>query len=296
MILKRHQILSLLCLFCFTISACSQRNYQNRDETLAVVNDRSIRLEEFQKQLTPIQGFQGMDTRSISGKKEILDNMVTQELIFQEALKEGFHLENLEVKHAIVDQYLKKKFQADVERVTETDVKKYYDKYAQRLDRVRASHIIIKVDEEDTQHSEAEKKATAKKKIESILNDIHNGAITFEEAAKKYSEDGSKEKDGDLGYFFKGQMVKPFEDKAFSMQTIGEMSGIIETKFGYHIIKLTGRQVGYEFHRPRIRRHLIKTAIEEKTKLYKAELKNDNKVEIFYDKLPKDKTEQAQSS
>ncbi|MEZ4819448.1 MAG: SurA N-terminal domain-containing protein [Bdellovibrionota bacterium] len=165
MILKRHQILSLLCLFCFTISACSQRNYQNRDETLAVVNDRSIRLEEFQKQLTPIQGFQGMDTRSISGKKEILDNMVTQELIFQEALKEGFHLENLEVKHAIVDQYLKKKFQADVERVTETDVKKYYDKYAQRLDRVRASILLSRSMKRTPSTAKPKKRRPPKRKL-----------------------------------------------------------------------------------------------------------------------------------
>lgn len=80
------------------------------------------------------------------------------------------------------------------------------------------------------------KKDNARKNIESILSEAKTGKVDFGDLAKKYSEGPSNVKGGDLGYFGRGEMVPPFEKAAFELK-IGEVSNVVETRFGYHIIK-----------------------------------------------------------
>jgi len=95
---------------------------------------------------------------------------------------------------------------------------------------VRASHILIRSTGND---------AADKQKIDEIYNELMKGA-NFEQVARTKSQDGSASQGGDLGWFGKGQMVKPFEDACYSGK-IGQIQKPIKTQFGYHIIKVTGR-------------------------------------------------------
>ncbi|MFN3967103.1 MAG: peptidylprolyl isomerase [Endomicrobiia bacterium] len=110
---------------------------------------------------------------------------------------------------------------------------------------VRASHILIHSSKDDSIKSQTE----AKKKAEMVLKKLKEGA-DFAELAREYSDDpGSREKGGDLGYFAKGDMVPEFEKVAFSMQ-VGEISNIVQTEFGFHIIKVeekkAARKISYD--------------------------------------------------
>jgi peptidyl-prolyl cis-trans isomerase D len=123
-------------------------------------------------------------------------------------------------------------------QVSEDEVKKYYQDNAGKFqgdEQRRASHILITFGVNPT----PEAKAAAKKKAEDILAQIRKSPKSFEELARKYSQDpGSAEKGGDLGLFGRGAMVKPFEDTVYAM-TPGTVSDVVESEFGYHIIKLT---------------------------------------------------------
>jgi peptidyl-prolyl cis-trans isomerase D len=127
--------------------------------------------------------------------------------------------------------------------VSEEDLKKYYSENASRYvaaEERRARHILIKA---EGSASPAEKQK-AKAKAEELLADLRKAPTTFEALAKKHSQDpGSAERGGDLDYFGRGAMVKPFEDAAFGMKP-GEISPVIESDFGYHIIKLEATRGG----------------------------------------------------
>lgn len=104
-------------------------------------------------------------------------------------------------------------------------------------EKVRARHILIKAEEK----APKEEKDKARAKAQDILNKLKGGA-KFEELAKQFSEDtGSREKGGDLDFFQRGQMVKPFEEAAFKLKK-NELSGLVESVFGFHIIQTTDRQ------------------------------------------------------
>lgn len=90
---------------------------------------------------------------------------------------------------------------------------------------VRASHILVKTEEE------------AKK----LYDEIKNGK-PFAEIAEEVSLCPSGQNGGDLGFFGRGMMVKPFEDAAFEMENIGEVSEPVQTQFGWHLIQLTGKK------------------------------------------------------
>ncbi len=138
--------------------------------------------------------------------------------------------------------------------VPEEEVKAYFSQNADKFqgdEQRRASHILIGFGVSPTPQA----KADARKKAESVLAEVNKVGAKFDELAKKYSQDpGSAQKGGDLGMFARGAMVKSFDEAVFSMKP-GEVSGLVESEFGYHIIKLTeiqGASQSYESVKPQI--------------------------------------------
>ncbi|AOW13802.1 peptidylprolyl isomerase [Hydrogenophaga crassostreae] len=117
------------------------------------------------------------------------------------------------------------------------DVKSYYDQNAARLagpEERQASHILLAV----TPNTSAEDKAALRAKAQALLEQVRKAPETFADVAKAESKDpGSAANGGDLGYFGRGAMVKPFEDVVFALDK-GAISDVVETDFGFHIIKL----------------------------------------------------------
>jgi len=143
--------------------------------------------------------------------------------------------------------------------VTGQQIERYYNENVQQYqqpEQVRASHILLKTEGKDD--------AAVKKQAEALLAQLKAGA-DFAELAKKNSEDtGSAVKGGDLDFFGRGQMVKEFDEKAFSMQP-GQMSDLVKTQFGYHIIKVTDKRAAATKTLPEVR-----TQIEDQLKYEQA--------------------------
>ena len=150
--------------------------------------------------------------------------------------------------------------------VSDDEVKAFYktnaDKYQNQQQR-EASHILIAA----SKNAAPAEKAKAKAKAEDVFNQVKKNPKQFEELATKYSQDPeSAKKGGDLGVFGRGMMVKPFDDAVFSMK-VNEISSIVESDFGYHIIKLTkviGDGGGFDAIKLQIKAELIYQKAQDK--------------------------------
>jgi peptidyl-prolyl cis-trans isomerase C len=167
--------------------------------------------------------------------------------------------------------------------VTEADSKKFFDENKPRFrqeDSVHASHILIRTPE----NADAATKAKARAQADDLLAQIKKGG-DFGELAKKYSQDpGSAPKGGDLGFFSKGQMVPAFEQAAFGLKP-GQTSGVVETPFGFHIIRVSeakaGRDLTYDEVKGQIDDYLKQQLREKKSQEFVDQLKAKGKVQIF---------------
>ncbi|MCP4258164.1 MAG: hypothetical protein GY774_11810 [Planctomycetes bacterium] len=127
--------------------------------------------------------------------------------------------------------------------ITEEDAKKHYDENPAQFvtkEQVKASHILIKPKTDVVGADPNQEKAKAKAKVEGLLKQVKEGA-DFAALAKASSECPSAAKGGNLDFFPRGEMAAPFEKAAFAMEP-GKISDIVETRFGYHIIKVTDRK------------------------------------------------------
>ena len=153
-------------------------------------------------------------------------------------------------------------------QVSDAEAKAYFDKNQANLPAKRhVAHILVAF----PQGADDKAKAAAKAKAEEVLAKVKAKPADFAGLAKQYSQDpGSAQNGGDLGFFAKdGTMVKPFEDAAFSLKQ-GEISGLVETQFGYHILKVL--EVGQSFESQKaeivqtLQQEKIKTAVDTKKK------------------------------
>lgn len=147
--------------------------------------------------------------------------------------------------------------------VPEEELLSYYNDNMAQYDipeKRRARHILVKSDENDSPELKAEKRHL----IDGLLARLRKGE-DFAALAKEQSEDGSAAKGGDLGFFPKGRMVKPFEEAAFSLAA-GEISDVVESRYGFHIIKVEEIQPAHQKTVDEAREEIENTLKKEKAK------------------------------
>jgi len=160
--------------------------------------------------------------------------------------------------------------------VTEDEAKEYYSENKKRLEQVRASHILIEPDTSDPNADPNEARAQAKAKAQDLLKQIKEGA-DFAELAKANSGCPSAARGGDLGFFNRGQMVGPFEKAAFELEP-GQISDVVETQYGYHVIKITDRKDAFEQFKDEVINILMQNKQGEFAAQYIASLKAEAKI------------------
>lgn len=204
---------------------------------------------------------------------------------FDKSLKENGITENDLKEYARKELYINNLIETQIASkvsITEAEEKKFYDENPDKFklpESVRASHILIGVDAKSTDAD----KLKAKEKAETVLKKVKGGE-DFATAAKENSTCPSSTQGGDLGFFTKGQMVPAFENAAFSLKP-GEMSDVVETQFGYHIIKVVEKQpartVSFDEAKQKIQDFLKSQKIRKGINDYVEKLRKEGKVEIL---------------
>jgi len=174
-----------------------------------------------------------LDEFKAAFKDEAAYNKALEEMGFSEAMLKEQIKKGLTIK-ALVDQAVLKKVS-----VSDQQVRAYYDENPnlfRKPEQVKASHILVQV----PQDADEAKQATALATIQGLKTRIDNGE-NFATLAQQYSDCPSKAKGGDLGFFNRKQMVPPFSEAAFGLEP-GQTSDVVQTRFGYHLIRATEYQ------------------------------------------------------
>jgi peptidyl-prolyl cis-trans isomerase C len=204
-------------------------------------------------------------------REQALENLITKQLLLQEADRQGIDPTEQEITAELatvesqfpspevfqeqlaamgisaerlnrdIENHLKiktvfEKATASVAPVTDEEINSFYNENSDTFkvpEQVRASHILFKVDKDASE----ETRALKKNELEALRERIISGE-DFAGLAKQYSDCPSKQDGGDLGLFERGRMLKEFEEAAFALQP-GEISPVVESQFGYHVIKVT---------------------------------------------------------
>jgi peptidyl-prolyl cis-trans isomerase C len=167
--------------------------------------------------------------------------------------------------------------------VLEEESRQYYDdhpEYFSQPEQVRASHILIVVED----WSVLSQKEEALRKIKEIQQKLDAGG-DFGTLAREFSEGPSSTQSGDLGFFGRGQMVKPFEYAAFDLQP-GEMSDVVETTYGFHLILCTDRRdevkIPYKYMKERIDNYLKQTKIVDEVDVLLERMRAESMRWMYY--------------
>lgn len=267
--MKRYLILVVLA--CFTLAGCAQdtkesdRNARLDENVVAQVAGESITEGDIEEIISHIPAQYRTKYSSPQGRKEIVDGLVEMKMLAWEARRKGIDKqESVKVKIGyIIDQALAKELENDLKesvKVSEADIESYYrenlDKYV-TPERIKARHILV------------EKQGLA----EDLLGRIKKGA-DFQELAKKHSTCPSAEKGGDLGWFGRGKMAPEFEKAAFALNK-GELSDVVKSSFGYHVIRLEDKRESKTKTLDQVRKSIERTLQKKQADALIAELKDD---------------------
>lgn len=234
------------------------------------------------------------DEMIASGGSQILDNMINEELVRQEADKAGVAITDADLDQELAT--LKKSFSSDEEfdmamaqsgmtmdnlkrqmamtlrmkkllepktDVTDEEVQTYYEQNKESMatpEMVRASHILVATQEE----------------ADAIVAQLKSGADFAQLAAEKSTDPGSKDKGGDLDFFARGDMAPEFEEVAFTLG-VGDTSGVVKSSYGYHIIKVTDKKAAstptFDEKKEEIRQTLVEQEIQQLSSSWMDEIK-----------------------
>lgn len=256
-----------------TLPATSRKYSTNK--VIATVGDTKLTGEQLRQKMEPlfyINAKTKMTDEEIDAyEASFIDYMTTTEVLYLEGKAEGITVEEDDIENEystlmsslqqtyniteddlinkcnISKEDIKKELEKELiaveyiggaSEVTEEEAEKYYNNNKDEFLKVRASHILISNTDDEGNAVSDEQKKKNKEEAEKILKQAQDG-VDFAQLAKEYSSDSSSENGGDLDFFSKGQMVEPFEKAAFSLKNGEIYKEVVETDYGYHIIKKT---------------------------------------------------------
>lgn len=298
-------ILVLCCLMAPVLPA-----HGDAPRPLVVVNDAAITTTDLAQERRQLQAEMEMRNRPLSDRQvallndQLLDNLIKRELLYQKAQQKKMQVRSQWVDRAlgelkaqlgsskafqnyllntgldeprlkesirkglIVRRLLRREVIRRI-RVSEAEMQAFYRRhpeYFRRGEQIRARHILIAFDNK----TDGTKRDDALLRIQAIQSKLRQGS-KFAALALEYSDCPSKSRGGDLGYFERSQMVRTFAEAAFGMQP-GEISDIVETRFGYHLIQILDRrppsQIAYKNVRTKIERTLRRNKEKAAAKTY----------------------------
>ncbi|OGU12286.1 MAG: hypothetical protein A2075_11600 [Geobacteraceae bacterium GWC2_58_44] len=282
----------------------------------ALVNGALITGEAFDGELQRVErlSVRGNGIAAAANKKQVLENLIVRELLYQEAVKTGVTVPAVEVagkmariadgkinlestlhgmglnsgtleahleRSLVIEKFLEGNFSKDAE-VSDQEVESYYrehrDEFREPL-RLRLSHILVKVDPA----RDSARKDEGRSRIEALRTRLSEGA-DFAALAREDSDCYSAKSGGDLGYFLSGELSRRMEDEARALKP-GEVSGVVEDKYGLHLLKLTElrpvTQLPLESVRKKIRQDLVRQKELKALAPFVKKLRASAKVELL---------------
>lgn len=257
----------------------ANHKYYSKSEVLATVDNVKITGEDFRKRMEPYFYYQGLkklsDEEIESYEANTINYMTNLEALYkagqeadieitdedlesnyttmmssitsyfnltEEEFLKKFDLTSDYIKNSLEKEMIATEYLTENSEVTEKEAKNYYNKNKEDFFEISASHILISNTDENGEDVSDEKKKENKELAEKILKRVQKGE-SIEDLALEYSDDtNTASNGGDLGFFSKGEMNENFEEASFSLK-VGEVySKVVETPYGYHIIKKTGEQ------------------------------------------------------
>ncbi len=277
--MKRYLALLLLLLPLF---ACTKKQ---EGKTVATIDGDKISLQEFNAELDKIPMNMKMMVASQSGKRDFLDRLIVKKLLLKEAKKENIEkskefqdrLSDIR-EQLIIESLLKNKVTAE-SKFSDEDLQKYYDAHKEEFKKgqeIQTRQIVVKTEQE----------------AKEIQTRVAKGE-DFAELAKKYSIDPSaKTTGGDIGYHARGTLIPEFEEAAFKLTKVGQVTPPVKTQLGYHIIKLEGIKTGAYAAFPEVKEFIRQKITQEKQtevlKKYIEDLKKKAKIVVSEEAIKED--------
>jgi len=273
--------ISIFVILCFF--SCTKKE---NGKILATIDKDKITMEEFNRELDKIPMNMKMAVATESGKKSFLDNLIIKTLLLREASKnkiedeKEFQSRLLDIKtQLLIESLLKKKITSDAQ-LSDEDIKKYYETNKDKFKKgreINTRHILLKTEEEAKQ----------------IKDKIQNGE-DFIELAKKYSiEPNAKATGGEIGFHPQGALLPEYEEAAFKLTKVGQVSSIVKSQYGYHIIRLEGTKppsfVAFDEVKDFIKQQMLQEKQKEFVGKYIEELKKNAKITINENLLKEEK-------
>ncbi len=256
-------------------------SFEKKQNTLATIGRHAISVSDLDERIKTYPEQYQAQLKLKENKEKILNQMVEEQLLMQAATQEGIDRRDeiskqieQSKKEIILNTLINEKINSQV-TVTEEEVKAFFKQNESQFNEVesrRVQHILVK------DASKAEELQSRAKKGED-----------FAALAKQNSLDPTGQNGGDLGWFQRGQLVKEFEQASYSLRARGEISGVVHTQFGYHVIKLVDVRVrprlAFDDVKQPLQNQILANKRQAKSQEYLKALKEQFKVKVNAKKL-----------
>jgi len=274
-------------IFSFLLMACEGRPTPPaaiKGLVIATIGEQQIVDRDLQDIVRVIKERTPLKPETHPQKKELLDQLINIELLYQAALEQKFQ-DRIEFKTKLADVYIEDLMRQARESLTERDIKNEYVRDASEYDQVSTKHVFFALPEgRNTSEKDRESKLQLANRI---LEEVRHSPDQFSNLAREHSNDRNSRQGGELGFFTRKQMDKAVGEAAFSLKKVGDISTVVRSDFGYHLLQLTGDRRGLDFHKESIRTLLIQKKMKAIVADEIKNLRQAKKIQIFEENLSK---------